>query len=214
MNVMVSLLNSPMAHPPRSNPFLRSSSDAPPFPCITPSTATCVVVVNFMIAVPFSLVGGAPRGRPLTLRRTPLPRSDTASRISSRISGTPVVSAPTARPCRGDCAPLPRERCGRSRRPARRGQRRAGHDAGDHRVRPRPEGRQRQPGRGEASGGTPCARTWSAMECRGPVPQRRHRSPQGPRGLAEVIRLPDQLADLLVAVPPIRVCCSPARTSR
>src|SRR5712691_10809435 len=32
MNVMVSLSNTPMAHPPRSNPFLRSSSDAPPFP--------------------------------------------------------------------------------------------------------------------------------------------------------------------------------------
>jgi hypothetical protein len=37
-----------MAHPPRSNPFLRSSSDAPPFPCITPSTVTCVMVVSFM----------------------------------------------------------------------------------------------------------------------------------------------------------------------
>src|SRR6266851_9583338 len=81
MNVMVSLSATPMAHPPRSNPFLRSSSDAPPFPCITPSTVTCVMVVSFMIAVPFSLeaplVGGlAP------LLRTPLPRSDTASRIS------------------------------------------------------------------------------------------------------------------------------------
>src|SRR5207302_4668873 len=48
MNVMVSLSNTPMAQPPRSNPFLRSSSDAPPFPCITPSTETCVVVVSFM----------------------------------------------------------------------------------------------------------------------------------------------------------------------
>src|SRR6266550_6455335 len=48
MNVMVSLSNTPMAHPPRSNPFLRSSSDAPPFPCITPSTVTCVMVVSFM----------------------------------------------------------------------------------------------------------------------------------------------------------------------
>src|SRR6266699_1728806 len=55
MNVLVSLSPTPMAHPPRSNPFLRSSSDAPPFPCITPSTVTCVVVVSFMIAVPFSL---------------------------------------------------------------------------------------------------------------------------------------------------------------
>ena len=44
----------PLAHPPRSNPFLRSSSEAPPFPCITPSTVTCVMTVSFMIAVPFS----------------------------------------------------------------------------------------------------------------------------------------------------------------
>src|SRR5215218_4091803 len=55
MNVIVSLSPIPMAHPPRSNPFLRSSSDAPPFPCMTPSTETCVVVVNFMIAIPFPL---------------------------------------------------------------------------------------------------------------------------------------------------------------
>src|SRR5215471_16363123 len=58
MKVMVSLSPAPMAHPPRSNPFLRSSSEAPPFPCITPSTVTCVVVVSLMIAVPF------PLGRP------------------------------------------------------------------------------------------------------------------------------------------------------
>src|SRR5690242_3000999 len=31
MRVMVSSSAIPMAHPPRSNPFLRSSSDAPPF---------------------------------------------------------------------------------------------------------------------------------------------------------------------------------------
>src|SRR5256885_16526243 len=55
MNVLVSLSPTPMVHPPRSNPFLRSSSDAPPGPCITPSTETCVVVVSFMVAVPFSL---------------------------------------------------------------------------------------------------------------------------------------------------------------
>src|SRR5262249_29598907 len=48
MNVMVWLSPAPMAHPPRSNPFRRSSSDAPPFPCITPSTVTCVMVVSFM----------------------------------------------------------------------------------------------------------------------------------------------------------------------
>src|SRR5205814_3134894 len=50
MNPKVSLSNTPMAHPPRSNPFLRSSADAPPFPCITPSTVTCVMVVSFMVA--------------------------------------------------------------------------------------------------------------------------------------------------------------------
>src|SRR3989449_8416110 len=55
MNVVVSVSATPMAHPPRSNPFLRSSSDAPPFPCITPSTVTCVMVVSFMVAAPFSL---------------------------------------------------------------------------------------------------------------------------------------------------------------
>src|SRR5919198_6363942 len=48
MNAMVSLSNTPMAHPPRSNPPLRSSSVAAPFPCITPSTVTCVMVVSFM----------------------------------------------------------------------------------------------------------------------------------------------------------------------
>src|SRR5438093_9316796 len=48
MNVWVSLSNTPLAHPPRSNPFLRSSSEAPPFPCITPSTVTCVMVISFM----------------------------------------------------------------------------------------------------------------------------------------------------------------------
>src|SRR5919109_479878 len=55
---MAWLSNSGLAHPPRSNPLLRSSSEAPPFPCITPSTETCVVVVSFMITVSF------PRGRP------------------------------------------------------------------------------------------------------------------------------------------------------
>src|SRR6266508_5854816 len=43
-----------MAHPPRSNPPLRSSSGAPS-PCITPSTETCVTVVSFM-GSPFLLV--------------------------------------------------------------------------------------------------------------------------------------------------------------
>src|SRR5438034_8264532 len=76
---MASLSNSGLAHPPRSNPPLRFSS-RPPFPCTTPSTETCVVVVSFMIAVSFSL--GAPLvGDRSPLLRTPLPRSDTAPRI-------------------------------------------------------------------------------------------------------------------------------------
>src|SRR4026209_645418 len=59
MRVIVSLSPSPRAQPPRTNPFLRSSSDAPPFPCMTPSTVTCVVVVSFMEVVP-SLVWPLP----------------------------------------------------------------------------------------------------------------------------------------------------------
>src|SRR5919107_2396610 len=51
MNVMVLSSNTPMAHRPRSNPFLRSSSVAWPFPCITPSTVTCVMVDSFMIKI-------------------------------------------------------------------------------------------------------------------------------------------------------------------
>src|SRR2546430_4402194 len=45
---------SKWAHPPRLN-VPRSSSSGPPGPCITPSTETCVVVVSFMVGVPFSL---------------------------------------------------------------------------------------------------------------------------------------------------------------
>ena len=52
---MPSLSTYGVTHPPRSNPPLRSSS-GPPRPCITPSTETMVVVVSFMVAVPFSLV--------------------------------------------------------------------------------------------------------------------------------------------------------------
>src|SRR5450755_739705 len=42
------------AHPPRSNPPLRSSSD-PPSPCITPSTETFVVTVSFISGDPFAV---------------------------------------------------------------------------------------------------------------------------------------------------------------
>src|SRR5437763_9385297 len=45
-----------MAHPPRSNPPLRSSS-GPPRPCITPSTETFVVVVSFMSWAPSRWLG-------------------------------------------------------------------------------------------------------------------------------------------------------------
>src|SRR5918911_4389888 len=55
MTVMASSSKCGMAHPPRSN-LPRSSSSGPPGPCITPSTETCVVVVSFMVVVPFSLV--------------------------------------------------------------------------------------------------------------------------------------------------------------
>src|SRR5207253_7778561 len=58
-NVVASSTNSGGAHPPRSNPPLRSSP-GPPRPCITPSTETCVTVVSFMVAVPSlaEFVGG------------------------------------------------------------------------------------------------------------------------------------------------------------
>src|SRR6478752_7140726 len=80
MNVLVWSSPAPSAQPPRSNPFLRSSSVVPPLPCITPSTVTWVMVVSFMIEFPppwAALVGGRS-----PLLRTPPPRSDSAARIS------------------------------------------------------------------------------------------------------------------------------------
>src|SRR5262245_14864917 len=62
MNAWVSPSPFPRAHPPRSNPFPRSSSEAWPFPCSTPSTVTWVMVVSFMFALPF--LAPAPCGRP------------------------------------------------------------------------------------------------------------------------------------------------------
>src|SRR4029450_6359822 len=96
MNVLVSSSPFPRAHPPRSNPFLRSSSDAPPFPCITPSTVTCVMVVSFKVAVPFSL------GRPSWAASHPCyehlcPDPTPPRGFLSRRSGPPVGSDPTAR---------------------------------------------------------------------------------------------------------------------
>lgn len=42
----------PRARPPRSNPVRRSSSDAPPLPCTTPSRVVWTTVVSFMVAAP------------------------------------------------------------------------------------------------------------------------------------------------------------------
>src|ERR1700730_15121205 len=93
---MASLSNSGLADPPRSHPGSMSGS-RPPFPCITPSTETCVVVVSFMIAVPFSLRAPLVGGRS-PLLRTPLPRSDTASRMFSRLLTVGRLGAsPTSR---------------------------------------------------------------------------------------------------------------------
>src|SRR2546430_2686115 len=86
---MDSLPNSGLAHPPRSNPT--SSTLGPPFACITPSTETCMVVVSFMIAVPFSL--GAPHGRPLTpATNASVPIRHRLADFFRGLSGTPVVA--------------------------------------------------------------------------------------------------------------------------
>jgi hypothetical protein len=45
------------ARPIRRARIRRCGLSGPPSPCITPSTVTIVVVVSFMIVVPFSLVG-------------------------------------------------------------------------------------------------------------------------------------------------------------
>src|SRR5580704_5030319 len=89
-----------MAHPPRSNPPLRSSSD-PPSPCITPSTETFVVIVSFMIVVPFSF-GFVLLGRPSWAAAHPATSTSAPIRhrlrgCLSRLSGTPVVNDPTRR---------------------------------------------------------------------------------------------------------------------
>src|SRR6476646_8270409 len=94
MNVIVWSSPVPMAHPPRSKPFLRSSSVVPPLPCITPSTVTCVTVVSLMIVVPHSLrlsPGGGPRELPL-IRTT---KSDGPLRHSHPIVRRDAVGSAT-----------------------------------------------------------------------------------------------------------------------
>ena len=97
-SVMASLSNSGLAQPPRSNPPLRFSS-GPPFPCTTPSTETCVMVVSFMIAVPFAR--GRPRWRPLTSATNISPPSrHRRPDLCPGLSGTPAVLDSTAQRCR------------------------------------------------------------------------------------------------------------------
>src|SRR5205823_14731213 len=80
MTVPASL--SKWAHPPRSN-TPRSSSSGPPGPCITPSTETCVVVVSFMVAVPFSLSLSLEP----TVNLLPAPTNDRLAHETDRLTG-------------------------------------------------------------------------------------------------------------------------------
>src|SRR3954464_1579518 len=97
MSVIVSLSPAPRAQPPRSNPFLRSSSAAPPFPSITPSTVTCVIVISFIWKSllarflssldPTGRRGGSHRSQ--QLRRDRRPRTASARGSSGRSPGLP-----------------------------------------------------------------------------------------------------------------------------
>src|ERR1700682_3363059 len=72
-----------MAHPPRSNPPLRSSS-GPPNPCITPSTETLVVVVNLMSwSPPHAHAWCAHEARIASRRRGVLSETDVSRGTSS-----------------------------------------------------------------------------------------------------------------------------------
>src|ERR1039457_4373885 len=72
-------------------------------PAVSSITATRYCISDHLLRSGAPLVGGRSH-----LLRTPPPRSDTASRIFFRgLSGTPVISDPTPRRFRGDCAPLP-----------------------------------------------------------------------------------------------------------
>src|ERR1022692_883792 len=69
-------------------------------PAVSSITETRYCISDHLLWFGAPLVGGLS-----PLLRTPPPRSDTASRIFFRgLSGTPVVSDPTARRFRGDCA--------------------------------------------------------------------------------------------------------------
>ena len=95
-NVMASLSNSGLAHPPRSNPPLRFSS-GPPFRCSTPSTEAGIQPV---VRSGASLQGeveprdGSARGYP-PIRSCRRPRH--SCRIRCAVTGTParLGSAPT-----------------------------------------------------------------------------------------------------------------------
>src|SRR5918995_2229044 len=99
MNVAVSLSNTPMAHPPRSNPFLRSSSDAPPFPCIPPSTVTCVMVVSFIVAPPLLAVFSSSFDSAGPRRRSHRSQQSPPGEFRARASKPPV---PPPAPARDD----------------------------------------------------------------------------------------------------------------
>ena len=94
MNAEVSSSNLPMAHPARSKPLLRSSSVAWPFPCITPSTVTCVIVVSRMFGFPLLLHALVGRSH---ARRTARPRYDNVvpPRENPDVDMLTQVSGPT-----------------------------------------------------------------------------------------------------------------------
>src|SRR5829696_7839311 len=112
-----------MAHPPREKPLLRSSSVVPPFPCITPSTVTCVTVVSFIPRCP------SPIGRPCWAAAHPcyehhIPDPTPPRGSLPRTAWCGGLGDATARRLEKDrLQALVRARCGRSLAPGRRGDR-------------------------------------------------------------------------------------------
>src|SRR3712207_9339974 len=85
-----------MAHPPRPNPPLRSSS-GPPSPCITPSTERFVLVVSFMALLSLAVSLSHLIGRKRRLRRPW--HGSCRNRGGKSGLGLPyLVSKPSARP--------------------------------------------------------------------------------------------------------------------